>query len=73
MKRLSPDERKYILHQNLRRLHQDWTCRYGQWNTAKMLRELRLLLRKVNTDGLEALETALPTAATDNDLPLFGQ
>ncbi|MBN1360891.1 MAG: hypothetical protein JW993_09875 [Sedimentisphaerales bacterium] len=73
MKRLSPDERKYILHQNLRRLHQDWMCRYGQWNTTKMLGELRLLLRKVGKDGLEALETPQFVAATDDDLPLFSE
>jgi hypothetical protein len=73
MKRLSPDERKYILNQSLRRLHKDWTCRYGQWNTTKMLRELRLLLRKVGTDGMEALEVTEPVVAMEKDLPLFGE
>ncbi len=71
MKRLSPEERKYILNQNLRRLHKDWTCRYGQWNTTKMLRELRMLLRKVSKEGLDALETPEPAVATDESLPLF--
>jgi hypothetical protein len=73
MKRLSPEERKHILYQTLRRLQKDWTCRYGQWNTAKMLREMRRLLRKANEPGaLDALEIAEPvTAATDEDLPLF--
>lgn len=73
MKRLSPEERKHILHQTLRRLHKDWTCRYGQWNTAKMLREMRRLLRKANEPGgLEALDVAEPVAATaEEDLPLF--
>lgn len=73
MKRLSPEQRKHILHQNLRRLHKDWMCRYGQWNTTKMLRELRLLLRKVGKDGMEALEAPESVAATEEDLPLFGQ
>ncbi len=73
MKRLSPEERKHILHQTLLRLHKDWTCRYGQWNTTKMLREMRRLLRKANEPGgLEALDVAEPVAATaDEDLPLF--
>ena len=73
MKRLSPQERKHILHQNLLRLHKDWTCRYGQWNTAKMLGELRLLLRKVGKEGMEALTVAEPVAATEEDMPLFGE
>lgn len=72
MKRLSPQERKYILHQSLRRLHKDWTCRYGRWNTTKMLRELRLLLRKVGQDGLEALEAPAPVAPIEEEMPLFG-
>ena len=73
MKRLSPEERKHILHQTLLRLHKVWTCRYGQWNTTKMLREMRRLLRKANEPGgLEALDVAEPVAATaDEDLPLF--
>jgi hypothetical protein len=73
MKRLSPEQRKHILHHNLVRLHKDWTCRYGQWNTSKMLRELRLLLRKVGKDGMEALEAPEPVAAMDENLPLFGE
>ncbi len=73
MKRLSPEERKHILHQTLLRLHKDWTCRYGQWNTTKMLREMRRLLRKANEPGgLEALGVAEPVAAaTEEELPLF--
>ena len=73
MKRLSPQERKHILYQNLLRLHKDWTCRYGQWNTVKMLGELRLLLRKVGKDGMEALNGPEPVTATEDDLPLFGE
>jgi hypothetical protein len=72
MKRLSPEERKYILHQTVVRLEKDWVCRYGQWNTVKLLRELRRLLRKVNEPGgLEALRAPEPVAAADEDLPLF--
>ncbi len=73
MKRLSPEERKHILHQTLARLHKDWTCRYGQWNTTKMLREMRRLLKKAGEPGgLEALDTPEPVAASvDEDLPLF--
>ncbi len=71
MKRLSPAERKYILYQNLLRLHKDWTCRYGRWNTTKMLHELRLLLRKVGKDGMEALEAPEPVATMEEELPLF--
>jgi hypothetical protein len=73
MKRLSPEERKQILYQTLVRLQKDWVCRYGQWNTAKMLREMRRLLRRANEPGgLEALGVAEPLATTaDEDLPLF--
>ncbi len=73
MKRLSPEERKYILHQTLARLRKDWTCRYGQWNTAKMLREMRRLLRTAHEpDGLEAWDAPEPVASTaDEELPLF--
>lgn len=38
-----------------------------------MLREFRLLLKKVGKDGLEALETPEPVAAAEDDLPLFGE
>lgn len=73
MKRLSPEERKHVLYQTLSRLHKDWTCRYGQWNTTKMLREMRRLLKKAGEPGgLDALDLAEPVAATaDEDLPLF--
>ena len=75
MKRLPPDERKHILHQQLKRLHKDWTCRYGQWNTAKLLHEFRLLLRKANKPGgLEALDAPEPEPAlADEPLPLFDE
>ena len=73
MKRLSPEQRKHILHHNLLRLHKDWTCRYGQWNTTKMLRELRMLLRKVGKDGMKALETPEVVAGVKDDMPLFGE
>ena len=73
MKRLSPEERKYILCQTLLRLRKDWTCRYGQWNTAKLLHELRLLLRRANKPGgFESLGAPEPAAATmEEELPLF--
>lgn len=73
MKRLSPEERRHILYQALVRLQKDWVCRYGQWNTAKMLREMRRLLRTASEPGgLEALGVTEPAATvTDEDLPLF--
>lgn len=73
MKRLSPEERKYILHQTLARLRKDWTCRYGQWNTAKLLREMRRLLRTAHEpDGFEVLDVPDPATSTaDQELPLF--
>jgi len=73
MKRLSPEERRYILYQTLVRLQKDWVCRYGQWNTATMLREMRRLLRKASEQGgLEALGVSEPAATVaDEDLPLF--
>jgi hypothetical protein len=73
MKRLSPEERRHILHQTLVRLQKDWVCRYGRWNTAKMLREMRRLLRKASEpEGLEALGVAeSPATDADEDLPLF--
>ncbi len=75
MKRLSPEERKYILHQTLARLRKDWTCRYGQWNTAKMMREMRRLLRTAHEpSGLDVLEVAEPVASVgEEDLPLFSE
>lgn len=73
MKRLSPEERRHILYQTVVRLQKDWVCRYGQWNTAKMLREMRRLLRAASEPGgLEAVGVAEPaTPASDEDLPLF--
>ena len=75
MKRLAPEERKQILHQTFVRLQKDWTCRYGQWNTSKLLREFRRLLRRANQPGgLEALGVAeLPAAPAPEELPLFDQ
>lgn len=75
MRRLSPQERKHILYQTLVRLQKDWTCRYGQWNTAKLLGELRRMLRKAGQPGgLEALSAPEPVASTSgDDLPLFGE
>ncbi|MBN2132000.1 MAG: hypothetical protein JW741_21035 [Sedimentisphaerales bacterium] len=75
MKRLAPEERKQILHQTFVRLQKDWTCRYGQWNTGKLLREFRRLLRRANQPGgLEALGVADPAPApTEEELPLFDQ
>ena len=75
MKRLSPEERKHILYQTFLRLQKDWTCRYGQWNTAKLLHEFRLLLRKANKPGgLEALEAADAVAVDiEEELPLFDE
>jgi len=37
-----------------------------------MLKELRLLLRKVGKDGMEALDAIEPVGATEQDMPLFG-
>lgn len=73
MKRLSPEERKHILHQTLLRLRKDWICRYGQWNTTKLLREMRRLLRRAHEpDGLDSMDaTESAASATDEDLPLF--
>lgn len=73
MKRLSPQERRHILYQTVVRLQKDWVCRYGQWNTAKMLREMRRLLRTTSVPGgLEALGVTEPVATTaEEDLPLF--
>ena len=45
MKRLSPDRRKQLTHDHIRRLAADWTCRYGQWNCEKLLLELESALR----------------------------
>jgi len=75
MKRLSPEERKYILCQTLLRLQKDWTCRYGQWNTAKLMTEMRRLLRQANKPGgFEALGAPEPTPApVDVELPLFDE
>ena len=73
MKRLPPEERKYILSQTLLRLQKDWTCRYGQWNTSKLLNELRRLLRQANKPGgLEALGAPEPAPTpVETELPLF--
>lgn len=75
MKRLAPEERRYILCQTLLRLRKDWTCRYGQWNTGKLLHEFRRLLRQASQPGgLEALGAPEPSAASTEDeetLPLF--
>jgi hypothetical protein len=48
MKRLHPEERKYIVNQTCKRLQHDWICRYGLWNTNKLLNELRLKLRWID-------------------------
>ena len=73
MKRLSPEERKHILYQTLVRLQKDWVCRYGQWNTAKLLGEMRRMLRKASQPGgLEALNAPEPVASTE-ELPLFAE
>ena len=73
MRRLSPEERKHILYQTFIRLRKDWTCRHGEWNTAKLLHEFRLFLRKANKPGgLEAmLAEEAASAETDGELPLF--
>ena len=73
MKRLAPEERKHILYHTFVRLQKDWTCRYGGWNTTKLLHEFRLFLRKANKPGgLEALLAEDAAAAeTDEELPLF--
>jgi hypothetical protein len=75
MRRLAPEERKHILHQTFLRLHKDWTCRYGQWNASKLLREFRRLLRRANQPGgLEALGAPEPQVTSrEEELPLFDQ
>jgi len=75
MKRLAPEERRYILCQTFLRLQKDWTCRYGQWNTNKLLREFRRLLRQAGQPGgLEALGVPAPAPLPDEeDLPLFDE
>ena len=45
MKRLSPDRRKQLINDHIRHLAADWTCRYGQWNSEKLLAELESALR----------------------------
>ena len=73
MKRLASEARKHILRQTLVRRQKDWTCRYGQRNTAKLLHELRRLLSKTNKPGsLKALGVEVPPEApTPEELPLF--
>jgi len=45
MKRLSPERRNQLIHEHLRHLCADWTCRYGQWNLEKLLAEMESTLR----------------------------
>ena len=45
MKRLSPERRHQLIDDHIRHLVSDWTCRYGQWNTEKLLTELESALR----------------------------
>jgi hypothetical protein len=73
MKRLSPDERKYILFQTVVRLEKDWVCRYGRWNADKLRHELRHLLRRAEKQGglLPADERDPVTETADEPLPLF--
>jgi hypothetical protein len=75
MRRLSPVERKHILFHTVVRLQKDWVCRYGQWNTDKLLHELRRLLRRAEKDGtLETPDAPAPvTDAIDESLPLFDE
>jgi hypothetical protein len=75
MKRLLPEERRHIAYQTLLRMQKDWTCRYGQWNTAKLLHEFRLLVRKAEkAGGVDKLGPPEPVAAAmDGDLPLFDE
>ena len=75
MKRLAPEERRYILCQTFLRLQKDWTCRYGQWNTNKLFQEFKRLLRQASQPGgLEALGAAPPAPLPEEeDLPLFDE
>ena len=52
MKRLRPEQRRQILQDTLTRLRQDWTCRYGAWNTTKLLSEFRTTLKRANRQDL---------------------
>jgi hypothetical protein len=45
MKRLSPERRSQLIHDHIRHLASDWTCRYGRWNSDKLLAELESALR----------------------------
>ncbi len=45
MKRLTPEARKQIIRVTYDRLAQDWLCRYGAWNAAKLLKELKRELK----------------------------
>ena len=75
MRRLSPVERKQILFHTVLRLQKDWVCRYGQWNTDKLLHELRRVLRQAEKGGiLETPDAPAPMPdAIDESLPLFDE
>jgi hypothetical protein len=45
MKRLSPERRSQLISDHIRHLASDWTCRYGRWNSDKLLAELESALR----------------------------
>jgi hypothetical protein len=45
MKRLSPERRSQLIHDHIEHLASDWTCRYGRWNSDKLLVELESALR----------------------------
>jgi hypothetical protein len=45
MKRLSPERRSQLINDHIRHLASDWTCRYGRWNSDKLLAELESALR----------------------------
>jgi len=62
MKRLNPDRRKQLINDHIRHLLADWTCRYGQWNSEKLLVELESALRARRHRG-NAKEAAVQRTA----------
>ncbi len=62
MKRLSPERRNQLINDHIRHLVADWTCRYGQWSSDKLLVDLESALRtrrhRSKREGTAAQRTA---------------